>query len=74
MHLPELNVYITQIITHCFDKMIALKVKNNQGNQGYNGYQKNVIQGQRPDMETDIHNKEHKVTKIIRTFYKLTKT
>ena len=30
------------------------------------GNQKNVIQGQRPDMEkTDIHNKVHKVTKFI---------
>ena len=25
--------------------------KSNQGNQGYNGNQKNVIQEQRPDME-----------------------
>ena len=25
--------------------------KNNQGNQGYSGNQKNVIQGQRPDIE-----------------------
>ena len=25
--------------------------KSNQGNQGYSGNQKNVIQGQRPDME-----------------------
>ena len=26
-------------------------LKSNQGNQSYSGYQKNVIQGQRPDME-----------------------
>ena len=30
------------------------------------GNQKNVIQGQRSDME-NRHNKEHKVTKIIHT-------
>ena len=40
--------------------------KSNQGNQSYSGNQKNAIQGQRPDME-NIHNKEHKVTKIIHT-------
>ena len=34
-------------------------LKSNQGNQGYSGNQKNLMQGQRPDM----HNKEHKVTK-----------
>ena len=26
-------------------------IKSNQGNQGYSGNQKNVFQGQRPDME-----------------------
>ena len=39
--------------------------KSNQGNQGYSGNQNNVIQGQRPDMETDSHNKDHRVTIII---------
>ena len=37
---------------------------SNQGNQGYSGNQKHAIQAQRQDMETDIHNKENKVTKI----------
>ena len=26
-------------------------LKSNQGNQGYSGNQKNVLEGQRPDME-----------------------
>ena len=36
-------------------------IKSKQENQA-----KNVIQGQRPDTE-NIHNKEHKIFKIIRT-------
>ena len=52
---------------HCLKEFIPSKSKifrkSNQGNQGYNGNQKNAIQGQRPD----IHNTEHKVTKIIHT-------
>ena len=42
--------------------------KSNQGNQDSSGNQKNVIQGQRPDMKNrQKHNKEHKVTKLIQT-------
>ena len=37
------------------------------GNHDCNGNQNNVIQGQRQDMETDTHNTEHKITKMIRT-------
>ena len=29
----------------------SFEFKSNQGNQGYSGNQKNVIQGQRPDTE-----------------------
>ena len=29
----------------------SLNLKSNQGNDGYSGNQKNVIHGQRPDME-----------------------
>ena len=42
-------------------------VESNQGNQNSSGNQKNVIQGQRPDMKKVMHNKEHKVNKISRT-------
>ena len=41
--------------------------KSNQGNQDFSGNQKTVILGQRPDMEKDKHNKEHKINKIINT-------
>ena len=42
--------------------------KNNQGNQDSSENQKNVIKGQRPNMENiHTHNKEHNITKIMRT-------
>lgn len=38
-------------------KMLELAFfKNNHGNQGYNGNQTNVNQGQRPDMENTYYN------------------
>ena len=46
--------------------MLNEVIKSNQGNQGYSGKQKNVIQEQRPDMK-NRHTQEHKVTKIIHT-------
>ena len=48
-------------------KYLILLSKNYQGKLGYSGNQKNVVKGQRPDMETDTHNKQHEVTKIIHT-------
>ena len=44
----------------------AFHVKSNQGNQDSSGNQKNVIKGQRPDIE-NRQAQEHKVTKIIHT-------
>ena len=38
-----------------------------QVNQDSSGNQKNVIQGQRPDMTKQTHNREHKIIKIIHT-------
>ena len=40
---------------------------SNQGNHYHSGNQKNVIQGKYQTWKTDIHNKEHKVIKIIHT-------
>ena len=47
--------------------MHNMRFQSYQGNQDSSGNHKNVIQGQRPDMETGKHNKENKVTQFIHT-------
>ena len=52
---------------HHFLMNVCPCFKSNQVNQDSSEKQKNVIHGQRPDMENRHTDKEHKITKILHT-------
>ena len=45
------KTYENMFLDLIWEYTILCVLKNNQRNQGYSGNQKNVIQGQRPDIE-----------------------
>ena len=51
---------------YLISESLDLLINSNQGKQDFSGNQNNAIHGQRP-WKTNMHNKETKITKVIRT-------